>query len=83
MRLPACPELVVYDIGMRMLVPRELFSANGFADTYVIDLIGPRGKPLTKTEQVRLVGNSVCPDVAEALVRAAIAGPIDQLRRAA
>lgn len=72
-RLPACPELVIYDIGMRMLVPRELFRANGFADSYVIDLIGPRGKPLTKTEQVRLVGNSVCPDVAEALVRAALA----------
>lgn len=83
-RLPACPELVVYDIGMRMLVPRELFRANGFADSYVIELIGPRGKPLTKTELVRLVGNSVCPDVAEALVRAAIGTAYEpELRRAA
>lgn len=64
--------LVVYDIGMRMLVPRELFRANGFHDTYVIELCKANGKPLTKTEQVRLVGNSVCPDVAEALVRAAL-----------
>lgn len=64
--------LVVYDIGMRMLVPRELFRANGFHDTYVIEFLKPNGKPLTKTEQVRLVGNSVCPDVAEALVRAAL-----------
>lgn len=71
-RIPGT-ELVVYDIAMRMLVPRELFRANGFADSYVIDFIKPDGKRVTKTEQVRLVGNSVCPDVAEALVRAALA----------
>ncbi len=81
-RLPACPELVIYDIGMRMLVPRELFRANGFSDNYQIQLIGPRGKPLTKTEQVRLVGNSVSPDVAEALVRAAMAMSPPRRRRA-
>jgi DNA (cytosine-5)-methyltransferase 1 len=80
-RLPACPELVIYDIGMRMLVPRELFRANGFDDSYQIELIGPRGKPLTKTEQVRLVGNSVSPNVAEALVRAAIAMGTPSKRR--
>lgn len=28
------------------------------------------GKPLTKTAQVRMVGNSVCPPLAEAIVRA-------------
>ncbi len=72
-RLPACPDLVIYDIGMRMLVARELFRANGFSDEYVIDLADASGKPLTKTEQVRLAGNSVCPDVAEALIRAALA----------
>jgi len=65
-------ELVIYDIGMRMLVPRELFRANGFADTYVIDLLKPNGKPLTKTEKTRMAGNTVCPDVAEALFRAAL-----------
>ncbi len=81
-RLPACPELVIYDIGMRMLVPRELFRANGFSDNYRIELIGPRGKPLTKTEQVRLVGNSVSPDVAEALIRAAMAMSPPGRRRA-
>lgn len=26
-------------------------------------------RPITKTDQVRLIGNSVCPDVAAALVR--------------
>ena len=71
-RLPACPELVIYDIGMRMLVARELFRAQGFSDSYVLDLVGPKGKKLTKTELVRLAGNSVCPDVAEALWRAAM-----------
>lgn len=71
-RIPGT-ELVVYDIGMRMLVPRELFRANGFGDDYVIDFLKSNGKRVTKTEQVRLVGNSVCPDVAEALVRAALA----------
>ena len=70
-RIPGT-DLVIYDIGMRMLIPRELFRANGFRDDYVIDLIGPRGKPLTKTEQIRMVGNSVAPDVAEALIRAAL-----------
>jgi DNA (cytosine-5)-methyltransferase 1 len=59
----------IADIGMRMLTSRELFRAQGFPDSYVID---PEcnGKPLTKTAQVRLAGNSVCRDVAYALVLA-------------
>jgi DNA (cytosine-5)-methyltransferase 1 len=62
-------EYVIVDIGMRMLTPRELFRAQGFPDSYVID---PEynGKPLTKTAQIRMCGNSVCPPVAEAIVRA-------------
>ena len=59
----------IVDIGMRMLSPRELFHAQGFGEGYVIDPIVD-GKPLTKTAQVRLCGNSVCPDVAAAIVRA-------------
>ena len=70
-RIPGT-ELVVFDIGMRMLTPRELFRANGFSDDYVIDFLKHNGRRVTKTEQVRLVGNSVCPDVAEALIRAAL-----------
>jgi DNA (cytosine-5)-methyltransferase 1 len=59
----------IADIGMRMLQPRELFRAQGFVDRYVTD---PEylGKPLTKAAQVRMVGNSVCPDVACAIVGA-------------
>lgn len=58
----------IADIGLRMLQPRELFRAQGFPDSYVIDHAG--GKPLTKTSQVRMCGNSVCPPMAAALVRA-------------
>jgi DNA (cytosine-5)-methyltransferase 1 len=62
----------IADIGMRMLSPRELFRAHGFPDSYIID--PPfNGKPLTKTAQYRMVGNSVCPDLAEILVKANVA----------
>jgi DNA (cytosine-5)-methyltransferase 1 len=61
-------EYVIVDIGMRMLVPRELYRAQGFPDIYRID-IEYRGKPLTKTAQVRMVGNSVSPYVAAAILR--------------
>lgn len=59
----------IVDIGMRMLTPRELFRAQGFSDDYIIDPIY-EGKPLTKTAQVRMCGNSVCPPLAEAIIRA-------------
>lgn len=64
----------IVDIGMRMLVPRELFRAQGFPESYVIDPVF-NGKPMTKTEQVSKAGNSVCPQLAEALVRANYAAP--------
>jgi DNA (cytosine-5)-methyltransferase 1 len=59
----------IADIGMRMLVPRELFAAQGFPPEYAI---APElgGKPLTKTAQIQCAGNSVCPPVAEAIVAA-------------
>jgi DNA (cytosine-5)-methyltransferase 1 len=59
----------IVDIGMRMLTPRELYRAQGFPDGYVIDE-GADGRPLTKTAQVRMCGNSVSPPVAAALVAA-------------
>lgn len=59
----------IVDVGMRMLQPCELYRAQGFPDGYIIDR-GEDGRALTKTEQVRMVGNSVCPPVAAALVRA-------------
>ncbi|NDY56677.1 DNA cytosine methyltransferase [Desulfovibrio sulfodismutans] len=62
-------DYVIADIGLRMLSPRELFLAQGFPPDYVIDPVY-NGKPLPKSKQVRACGNSVCPPLAEALVRA-------------
>ncbi|MDY6979386.1 MAG: DNA cytosine methyltransferase [Pseudomonadota bacterium] len=64
----------IADIGMRMLQPRELYRAQGFPDSYIIDPVVPdTGKRLTKTAQVRMCGNSVSPPMARALVEANIA----------
>ena len=59
----------IVDIGMRMLTPRELFRAQGFPDAYVVDRLAD-GTPVTKTDQIRLCGNSVCPQVARAILEA-------------
>lgn len=59
----------VVDIGMRMLTPRELFRAQGFPESYIIDIIF-NGKQLSKTSQIRMCGNSVCPPIAAAIVKA-------------
>lgn len=56
---------VLVDIGLRMLSPRELARAQGFGDDY--QLTG------TRSEQIARIGNSVCPPVVEALVRALFA----------
>lgn len=62
-------DYAIVDIGMRMLTPRELARAQGFPDSYVLDPV-VNGKSLSKSAQVRMIGNSVCPDVATALIRA-------------
>lgn len=59
----------IIDIGMRMLTPRELFSAQGFPPDYIIDLEF-KGKPLPKSDQIACCGNSVSPPMAAALVAA-------------
>jgi DNA (cytosine-5)-methyltransferase 1 len=71
----------VVDIGMRMLTPRELFSAQGFPPDYVIEL-EHEGRPLSKSEQIACCGNSVCPPLAAALV-GANCGHLAQYREAA
>lgn len=65
------------DIRMRMLTPRELYTAQGFPPDYIIDRGDwgdPDGPPreivFTKTEQIELCGNSVCPPIAQALIEA-------------
>lgn len=59
----------IVDIGMRMLEPHELYAAQGFPADY-IHTHTAGGKRLSKAAQVRMCGNSVCPPVAAALVRA-------------
>lgn len=80
---------VIVDIGLRMLTPRELARAQGFPEDYILDPVVPQlirgkwvNKPLTKAAQIRMIGNSVCPDVAAALV-AANPPMYEQLREAA
>lgn len=57
------------DIGLRMLIPRELYRANGFPDDYKIDR-DYLGNEYKKSKQVARCGNAVPPPFAEALVRA-------------
>ncbi len=59
----------IYDIGLRMLIPRELYSAQGFPDDYVIDR-DYLGNEYKKTKQVARCGNAVCPPMAYAVVKA-------------
>lgn len=59
----------IVDIGMRMLEPHELYAAQGFPANYIHSHTAA-GKRLSKAAQVRMCGNSVCPPVAAALVRA-------------
>lgn len=82
-------EYQIADIGMRMLEPRELYRAQGFPDSYIIDPVvtytTPKGKvktgPMPKTMQVEKCGNSVSPPIAAAIIRAAFS--VQAARRAA
>lgn len=59
----------IRDILLRMLSPRELYSAMGFPPDYIIDR-DYKGNEYGKTKQVARCGNAVCPPMAEAVVRA-------------
>jgi DNA (cytosine-5)-methyltransferase 1 len=55
----------IVDIGMRMLAARELFRAQGFAESYAIDIPG-----LSDTAKKRMCGNAVSPYPARELIAA-------------
>jgi len=61
-------QYVIADIGMRMLQPHELAAAQGFPSAY--QFAEAQGRPVPKYQQVRLIGNSVCPPLARAIVEA-------------
>lgn len=64
---------VITDIAMRMLTPRELARAQGFPADYIIDQLadGTCGEQtrISRADQVKLIGNSVPPAFARAIVR--------------
>lgn len=65
--------LVLVDICMRMLTPRERYNAMGFPPDYIIDHgIDADGSiiPLTLEQQGSMCGNAVCPTEARDLVAA-------------
>lgn len=71
---------VIVDVGLRMLAPRELYRAQDFPESYIIDR-GHDGRRFSRAAQVRMVGNSVNPvDAADFLVMNA---PWLAVRRAA
>ena len=49
-----------------MLEPKELAKAQGFPDDYVLQV----SDSYSKSAQIARIGNSVCPVMAEVLVRA-------------
>lgn len=75
---------VIVDIGLRMLTPEELKLAQGFPAEYVINEgeaeDGTRFR-VTKTGQVRLIGNSVSPPPLRALVAANVGRLLEVERR--
>jgi len=60
---------VIVDIQLRMLTPRELYNANGFPETYIIDR-GHDGRVFSKSTQVRMCGNAVPPPLGKAVIEA-------------
>lgn len=62
-------DYVIVDITLRMLKPKELYPAQSFPADYIIDR-DYTGKPYPIAKQVARCGNSVCPKVAKALVKA-------------
>lgn len=59
----------ISDIHLRMLKPEELKRAQGFPEDYIIDHYDD-GRPVPVTQQVKMIGNSVVPLMAERIVSA-------------
>lgn len=83
-------DYAIFDIGMRMLTARELANGQGFRPTYILDgwylkrtkkgaMVRRR---ITETDQKKMVGNTVNPQLAYALVVANFGRPA-RLERAA
>ena len=51
---------VIIDITLRMLQPKELYGCQGFPSNYNFER-GHDGRTFSKSEQVKMAGNSVSP----------------------
>lgn len=61
---------VIADIGMRMLEPHELAKAMGFPADY--RWVDGNGKPLTKRDTVKMIGNACPVNTVAALIKAVV-----------
>lgn len=61
---------VITDIGMRMLEPRELARAMGFPEWFKFE--SAEGKPLTKRDAVKMIGNACPVGTVKALIKAVV-----------
>jgi DNA (cytosine-5)-methyltransferase 1 len=71
----------IVDIRTRMLVARELYRAQSFRDSYIIDHgLEEDGSavPFTGTAQTHMCGNSVPPVMAKALVQANVIEQVEE-----
>jgi len=59
----------ITDIRMRMFSPEELKLAMGFPQSYALTH-DSKGKPISRGKQIMLVGNAVCPPMAQRIVEA-------------
>jgi len=75
-------EMRISDIGMRMITPREMANSHGFPRDYNINRTAA-GKALTLTQQTALLGNSVPPPMAAAIIAANVRPPRPTMRLAA
>ena len=61
---------VITDIGMRMLEPRELARAMGFPEDF--RFVDGSGRPLTKRDTVKMIGNACPVNTVAALIKAVV-----------
>jgi len=61
---------IITDIGMRMLEPRELARAMGFPEWFKFE--SAEGKPLTKRDAVKMIGNACPVGTVKALIKAVV-----------
>lgn len=60
----------IVDIGMRMLEPKELAKAMGFPDDF--KWVDGYGKPLTKRDTIKMIGNACPVNTVAALVKTVV-----------